>query len=81
MSTFTAYEVRSEQSGRLLYPVNPGLDAADLATCKTKATSLASQYPYDQLCVVPAGYSVNSDRPLTIPPPAAGQLPVIASYT
>ena len=80
MSTFSAYEVRSEQSGRLLYPVNPG-DAADLATCKTKATALAASYPYDQLCVIPVGYSVNSDRPLVIPPPAGGQLPIIASYT
>ena len=79
MSTFSAYEVRSEQSGRLYYPVNP-TDAADLATCKTKASSLASSYPYEQLCVIPAGYSVNSDRPLIIPPPAAGQ-PVIAAYT
>lgn len=77
MATFTAYEVRSEQSGILLFASNSATARAD---CVTQAAALKSQYPNDILNIIPAGYSNGSDRPAVSPAPAAGQT-VIAAYT
>lgn len=56
------YEVRSSQSGILYYPLTDSLDST-YATCVTQAAAISLQYPNDQLCVLPAGQSVQSARP------------------
>jgi hypothetical protein len=67
----TQYEVRKCQSGILLYV---STSATAFADCKTQATVLAAEYPAEQLCVIPQGYPVLSNRPLLpFPYPTAGQ--------
>lgn len=66
------YEVRSCQSGILFY------FSGSFTDCQAKAIPLAAEYPDQQLCVIPQGSSVLSNRPLIpFPYPAAGQ-PVLS---
>lgn len=81
MSTFSSYEVRSEQSGRLLFASN---SATALADCVAAAPAIAAANRADKITIIPAGYSVTSSRPLTGPEPrgpAAGELPIVQAYT
>lgn len=72
------YEVRSCQSGILFYTSSSSSAFTD---CTTQATTLAAEYPDQQLCVIPQGYGVLSNRPLVpFPYPAAGQ-PVLTQQT
>lgn len=66
------YEVRKCQSGILLY------FSGSFTDCQAQAALLAPKYAAEQLCVVPQGYPVLSNRPLLpFPYPAAGQ-PVLS---
>lgn len=65
------YEVRKCDSGILLYS---STSATAYQDCVTQATVLAAEYPAAQLCVIPQGYGVISDRPpIPFPYPTAGQ--------
>jgi hypothetical protein len=77
MSTFSTYEVRDEQSGRLFF-------SGSLAACATQAALLAPAHPSRKFTIVPVGQSVTSSRPLTGPEPlgpVGGELPVVQAYT
>lgn len=56
------HQVRSSQSGILYFPKNEA-DDSSYANCVTQAAAISLQYPQDQLCVIPIGYSVLSARP------------------
>ena len=78
MATTGPYEVRNCQSGQLLYA---SASATAYTDCTTQATTLAAEFPAQQLCVIPQGQPVLSNRPLLpFPYPAAGQ-PVLTQGT